>query len=135
MRRCLFILDRKTADSRSAEHARYVYKLQEATTSDQSDDERYDSDASSQRRPRKRMSIITNRYHDVDSARHAPRRFFKSAARWDDTYGRVRLARDPVFEHNNTKQGALNALMESGGRATPVDVNMDDDWEDGTSVS
>jgi hypothetical protein len=52
------------------EHARYLYKLQDATAgSEESDDERYDSDGSSYRRSRKRMSIMTNRYIDMDVAR------------------------------------------------------------------
>lgn len=122
-------------DRRLTQHARYVYRMQEAAASDQSDDDRYDSDASSQKRPRKRMSIITNRYLDVDARKTAPpRRFFRSSAKWDDIGCRIGLVGEPVLQ-NGARHGGLPALMESGGRGTPaVEMNMDEDWEDGASV-
>ncbi|KAI6017011.1 hypothetical protein PISMIDRAFT_687846 [Pisolithus microcarpus 441] len=122
-------------DRRLAQHARYVYRMQETTASDQSDDDRYDSDVSSQRRPRKRMSILTNRYLDGDTRKNAPpRRFFKSSAKWGDMQCRIGLAGDPVLQ-NGARQGSLPVLMESGGRGTPAaDMNMDEDWEEGESV-
>lgn len=107
--------------------------MQEAAASDQSDDDRYDSDVSSQRRPRKRMSIITNRYLDTRKSA-PPRRFFKSSATWNDIHYRVESAGEPVLQ-NGARQGGLPVLMESGGRGTPTgDINMDEDWEDGASV-
>ncbi|KIJ13314.1 hypothetical protein PAXINDRAFT_170594 [Paxillus involutus ATCC 200175] len=126
-------------DRRLAQHARYLYKLQEAGAgSEDSDDEMYDSDGSSYRRNRKRMSIITNRYVDVDAGKGVPRRrFFKSAAKWDETYGRVRLEKEPVLDPglNGTRTGGLAALMEAGGRSKHLkDVANDEDWEDGASV-
>ncbi|KIJ69737.1 hypothetical protein HYDPIDRAFT_104358 [Hydnomerulius pinastri MD-312] len=124
-------------DRRLAQHARYVYKLQEAAAgSDDSDDERYDSDGSSYRRSRKRMSIVTNRYLDADAGKSAPRRrFFKSAAKWDEIYGRVRLEKEPVLDPglNATRAGGLGALMEAGGRNRPG-RDVDEDWEDGASI-
>jgi len=121
-----------------SEHARYLYKLQEATVgSEESDDERYDSDGSSYRRSRKRMSIMTNRYLDVDTGKSFPRRrFFKSAAKWDDMYGRVRLEKESVLDAgmNGIRTGGLAALMEAGGSRHARDTNNDEDWEDGASV-
>ncbi|KAH7887373.1 hypothetical protein F5I97DRAFT_1859942 [Phlebopus sp. FC_14] len=123
-------------DRQLAQHARYVYKLQEATAaSDESEDERYDSDGSTHRRGRKRMSIITNRYVDVDHAgKTAPRRrFFKSVVKWDDAYGRVRLEKEPVVGVKNRSN--LAALMEVGGRSRSArDAHADEDWEEGNSV-
>ncbi|KAN0096985.1 hypothetical protein V8E55_001431 [Tylopilus felleus] len=126
-------------DRQLAQHARYLYRLQEATAgSEESDDERYDSDGSSYRRSRKRMSIMTNRYIDVDASKSVPRRrFFKSAAKWDDAYGRVRLEKEPVLDPgmNGIRTGGLALLMEAGGRSKHArEMNNDDDWEDGASV-
>lgn len=123
-------------DRRLAQHSRFVYKLQEpGGGSDESDDERYDSDGSSYRR-RKRMSILSNRVVNVDPdigrAQPRGRRFFKSAVRWDETYGRVRLGKEPVLGSLNGSR--LGGMMEATGRSTPGgDVTMED-WEDGTSV-
>ncbi|KIK81134.1 hypothetical protein PAXRUDRAFT_156841 [Paxillus rubicundulus Ve08.2h10] len=98
----------------------------------------YDSDGSSYRRNRKRMSIITNRYVDVDAGKSVPRRrFFKSVAKWDETYGRVRLAKEPALDPglNGTRTGGLAALMAAGGRSKHLkDVANYEDWEDGASV-
>ncbi|KAH7922563.1 histone deacetylase [Leucogyrophana mollusca] len=123
-------------DRRLAQHARFVYKLQETTgASDESEDERYDSDGSYPRR-RKRMSIMTNRYIDADPGKGPPRRrFFQSAARWDPTYGRVLVGKESVLGLG--MRGGLAAMMETGGRRTPGgDVNMEEDrdWEDGVSM-
>lgn len=82
------------------------------------------------------MSIITNRYLDVDSGKNgAPRRFFKSAVRWDDMYGRIRLARDSAIDvsSNGAKAGSVAEVMGSGGRGTPAG-DMDEYWEDGLST-
>lgn len=123
-------------DRRLAQHSRFVYKLQEpGGGSDESDDERYDSDGSSYRR-RKRMSILSNRVVNVDPdvgrAQPRGRRFFKSAVRWDETYGRVRLGKEPVLGSLNGSR--LGGMMEATGRSTPGGDVMMEDWEDGTSV-
>lgn len=84
------------------------------------------------------MSIVTNRYIEVDASKSVPRRrFFKSAAKWDETYGRVRLEKESVLdpEMNGMRTGGLAALMEAGARSRPArDTNNDEDWEDGASV-
>lgn len=84
------------------------------------------------------MSIMTNRYIDVDASKSVPRRrFFKSAAKWDDAYGRVRLEKEPVLDPgmNGIRTGGLALLMEAGGRSKHArEMNNDDDWEDGASV-
>lgn len=84
------------------------------------------------------MSIMTNRYIDVDASKSVPRRrFFKSAAKWDETYGRVRLEKESALDlgMNGMQTGGLVALMEAGGRSRHTrDVNQDEDWEDGASV-
>lgn len=84
------------------------------------------------------MSIMTNRYIDVDASKSVPRRrFFKSAAKWDDTYGRIRLEKESVLDPgmNGMRTNGLAALMEAGGRSRHArDANNDEDWEDGTSV-
>ncbi|KAK7038341.1 histone deacetylase RPD3 [Favolaschia claudopus] len=144
---------RDDLDEKLAQHARYVYTLQQDADAGPSDDsenesELYSSDdnASAFRR-RKRMSIMTNRYVDVPGRRsggaavvatthptthtaHAKRRFFQSAARWDDRLERVVLggARVGVAE--------LGVVMESGGRGgrgrreEERDVDVDgEDWD------
>jgi len=105
---------RDSLDASVAQHARFVYNLQETDThSDDSDDPdvyRWDSDdsvASSSRRRRyapkaskKRMSILTNQYYDIPSYENgfeyaiagkpeSRRRFFQSVARWDARYQEV----------------------------------------------
>lgn len=82
------------------------------------------------------MSILSNRFinNDPNVGKVPPqgRRFFKSAARWDETYGRVRLGKESVLDSMNGTR--LVGMMEAAGRSTPGgDVTMDD-WEDGTSV-
>lgn len=84
------------------------------------------------------MSIVTNRYINVDASKSVPRRrFFKSAANWDATYGRVRLEKELVLDGgmNGVRTGGLAALMEAGGRSRHArDTNNDEDWEDGASI-
>ncbi|KIM77297.1 hypothetical protein PILCRDRAFT_825460 [Piloderma croceum F 1598] len=100
---------RDSLDTSLAQHARFVYNLQDGEThSDDSDDPdnyRWDSDdslvSSSRRRRRhapkphkKRMSILTNQYFDIPSYENgfeysihekpeSRRRFFQTVARWD----------------------------------------------------
>lgn len=86
------------------------------------------------------MSIMTNRYIDTDGGKSVPRRrFFKSAAKWDDAYGRVRLEKESVLDLgvNGMRTGGLAALMEAGGRSRlghARDTTNEEDWEDGASV-
>ncbi|KAG5653375.1 hypothetical protein H0H81_000876 [Sphagnurus paluster] len=122
----------------SAEHARYVYDLQESDSpSETSDDDSWDSDESvstSSRRPRgypkpgpsraPRMSLLTGQYFDVPIHEHgyshfetgaapgktAKRRFFQSAARWDENMESVILGRHAASTL------PLGELMERGGR-------------------
>jgi histone deacetylase 1/2 len=80
------------------------------------------------------MSIMTNRYIDVDVGKSVPRRrFFKSTAKWDDTYGRVRLEKESVLDAGR-RAGGLAALMEAGRSRHARDTTHDEDWEDGASV-
>ncbi|KAJ7649065.1 histone deacetylase RPD3 [Mycena polygramma] len=133
---------RDELDERLAQHARYVYDIQqepEIPPSDDSDDsDLWSSDDASAsasaaaRARRKRMSILTNRYVDVPArtihAAHTKRRFFQSAARWDEGLERVTLGFSGVAE--------LGGLMERGGRrggeveVDERDVDVDgDDWD------
>ena len=83
------------------------------------------------------MSIMTNRYIDMDASKSVPRRrFFKSTAKWDDTYGRVRLEKESVLDPgmNGVRTGGLAALMEAGRSRQARDTNNDEDWEDGASI-
>lgn len=84
------------------------------------------------------MSIMTNRYVNMDASKSVPRRrFFKSAAKWDAAYGQVRLEKESVLDGgmNGIRTGGLAALMEAGGRSRHGrDTNNDEDWEDGASV-
>ncbi|KAJ6537670.1 hypothetical protein B0H19DRAFT_1180630 [Mycena capillaripes] len=144
---------RDELDERLAQHARYVYNLQQepdAPPSDDSDDsELWSSDDASAsvsaaaRARRKRMSIMTNRYVDVPlragaGAAHAKRRFFQSAARWDEGLECVTLG----VGVGPGRMGAggvgvseLHGVMERGGHARGRDVdesNVDvdgDDWD------
>jgi len=119
---------RDSLDASVAQHARFVYNLQETDThsddSDNPDVYRWDSDdsvASSSRRRRhapkpskKRMSILTNQYYDIPSYENgfeyaiagkpeSRRRFFQSVARWDARYQQVvvpgREAMPPLPAH------------------------------------
>ncbi|KAG5649423.1 hypothetical protein H0H81_003952 [Sphagnurus paluster] len=146
-------------DLRLAQHARYVYQLQEPDTpSDTDDDEKsWDSDeedlgsrnARGYQQPHKRMSIQTGQFYDVPVvpvvpvydygnahgytcgeyeallAQTAKRRFFQSAARWDETVEDVigkRYAPMPV---------PVGGLMERGGRQYVHEDEMDeDDWDE-----
>jgi histone deacetylase 1/2 len=120
-------------------HSHLVYKLQQesGTTTSESSSEDEDSSSTSSRYQnrvtKKRMSIITNRYHDNPSKQQRKeferqfdlcsatstihggiykRRFFQSAATWD---GRVEKVRAMNQEMTN---GLLSDLT-----ATPIEVN------------
>ncbi|KAF8181202.1 histone deacetylase RPD3 [Mycena galopus ATCC 62051] len=138
---------RDELDERLAQHARYVYNIQQepdvlSNDDSENESELYSSDdasasASAAARRRKRMSIMTNRYIDVPRTATAPhanpnskRRFFQSAARWDERLERVTLG--PYVAE-------LNGVMERGGRGgggrgreEVDDSNVDvdgDDWD------
>ena len=139
---------------------RFVYSLQESTSSDESEDPESESDGDdsstsrrvnhSSRRIRagkQRMSIMTNRvlHHvprlaengdyghglhlsDVNgaskaSASTAKRRFFQSAARWDDTMQRVLV----LTEGLAMPRVSVAELMEAGGRGGEHDVSEQED--------
>ncbi|KAH9949034.1 histone deacetylase RPD3 [Amylocystis lapponica] len=64
-------------DERLAQHTRFVYRLQETTASDESDEDMYSDDSLSSRRHgsrrhvrsnKKRMSVLTNQFFDVPRA-------------------------------------------------------------------
>ncbi|KAJ7138165.1 hypothetical protein C8R44DRAFT_661231 [Mycena epipterygia] len=124
---------RDELDSSLAQHARYVYTLQNAHAAPPSDDESDDEDSSDDASAaasvrRKRMSILTNRYVDLPLGTHARarRRFFQSAARWDEGLERVLLG---------GRVADLGAVMERGGQEAEADrdesnVDVDgDDWD------
>jgi len=144
---------RDELDSRLAQHARYVYDLQESdSTSETSDDDNsWDSDESTtsrrprDSRPRKhpraapsrtRMSLLTGQYFDVPVHEHgyghfelgavpgktAKRRFFQSAARWDENVESVILGKHP-------SPIPIGDLMERGGGHLGEE-DVDDEWED-----
>ncbi|CCL98576.1 uncharacterized protein FIBRA_00577 [Fibroporia radiculosa] len=157
-------------DERLAQHTRFVYNLQESlATEDESDDDASLSDDSyssrrrdsrvSRRRTRaggrKRMSIVTNHYHDVPRADDAlldlcnlpphidehhngkrasaaaasRRRFFQSAARWDSRLERVFVDRVELAPPGLS----VGDVMLMGGRrdreseGPEEEVEMDDD--------
>ncbi|KAK7467338.1 hypothetical protein VKT23_004395 [Stygiomarasmius scandens] len=148
---------RNELDERLAQHARFVYHLQESDSASSvtSDDESWDSDesASSNRRPtrgssrlrnsnadRKRMSIMNNHYYDIPAneegfehydigalGKTGKRRFFFNQTRWDDGYQEIILGQPKSYGG-----GVLADLMQKGGKdtdAAEVD-EMDDDWDD-----
>lgn len=137
--------------SASTEHARYVYKLQESESlSEESDDQDWDSDDSSSTQRfsrlkplRKRMSLLTGQYVDVPTYNEHPhgsktskRRFFQSAARWDEEIERVLVGGRGVFSIPRTMTVA--ALMEAGGKFAedPVieePMNVEEEWDDAAS--
>jgi len=148
---------RNELDERLAQHARFVYHLQESDSASSvtSDDESWDSDesASSNRRPtrgssrlrnsnadRKRMSIMNNHYYDIPAneegfehydigalGKTGKRRFFYNQARWDDGYQEIILGQPKSYGG-----GVLADLMQKGGKDTDTaEVDeMDDDWDD-----
>ncbi|KAJ8517772.1 hypothetical protein ONZ45_g5102 [Pleurotus djamor] len=148
--------DEDDLDKQLAQHARYVYHLQESdATSSESDEPESaeDSEDSSSsrrfarnaqrtavRRAKKRMSLMTNRVFEIAShedgyyeqgcqtSSKSKRRFFQAAAYWDDTFGEVKLGTRDPRRVLGPKQQTLAEMLESGGRAGE-DVNMDDDPE------
>ncbi|KAJ7632329.1 histone deacetylase RPD3 [Roridomyces roridus] len=103
---------RDELDERLAQHARYVYNLQQEPAPSEDDETSSEDDSDDEeltRARRKRMSIMTNRYVDTP-APHGKRRFFQSAARWD--LERVLIG---------PRVGELGAVMERGGN--------DGDWD------
>lgn len=147
---------------------RFVYQLQEPSTSDESDEPESDSDDSasskrvnrSSRRVRsgkQRMSIITNQllnvprlgengHDDLGCGWHptelngssksstAKRRFFQSAAHWDDRMQRVLVSEEGLA----IPRVSVAEMMEMGGRSgeqegSEPDDEMEIDEEEGES--
>lgn len=131
---------------------RFVYNLQEPPTSDSedSDDASSDDSSSSKRMHRlsrrvragkQRMSIQTNQllsigddpgcgWHPTESngvprTSTAKRRFFQSAARWDDRMQRV-LVSNEGLAYPGTH---VSELMEMGGRDVDGVSDPDDEME------
>ena len=119
------------------EHARYVYNLQESESqSEESDISRSDTDDLSYAGPntrrrrrhgssKPRMSILSNQYFDFSlyDTQCAPnkttkRRFFQSAARWDEASGRVLVGNRGV--ETAPRPLNLSGVMEAGGRSLDV---------------
>lgn len=147
---------RDELDERVAQHARYLYNLQESDTPSDYSDDSWDSDESaltrrraSRRRTkhtstRKRMSLLTGQYFDIPThergyihfesgaapGKVAKRRFFQSSARWDDVAERVTLAKPVVSPIPPTIN--LGELMERGGSIQPLgtDPELNGDWGD-----
>ena len=143
---------------------RFVYQLQEPATSDESDEAESDSDDSSSskrvnrssrrvRAGKQRMSIMTNlplrlgeNGHDDGCGWHpaetngvtktatAKRRFFQSAAHWDDRMQKVLVSKDGLAMPGVS----VAELMEAGGRdgeheGSEADEEMDVDDDEGES--
>ncbi|TFK61034.1 histone deacetylase RPD3 [Pluteus cervinus] len=137
---------RDELDERLAQHARFVYNLQDSdTTSEESDDpESWDSDESTNSRRRyrstrrppapttKRMSLLTNRYFDIHEdgfcqneytsipAKGTKRKFFQSSIRWDERVERV------IAEKGGSPGFNLTMLMERGGGR----LDEGEDWDE-----
>jgi histone deacetylase 1/2 len=138
----------------ASEHARFVYNLQQADTSDSDDldSSRWDSDESTSTRRthyrrnyipkstnKRRMSLLSGQYFDVPvhdqgyghyehgaPTKAGKRRFFKSEARWDEVFERVLVA----------KQGITNGMPRSGSEPEVSDDGTfltemipEDEWE------
>ncbi|KAF8885808.1 histone deacetylase RPD3 [Infundibulicybe gibba] len=144
---------RDSLDERLAQHARYVYNLQESDTpSEFSEEESWDSDESTssrrRRNPRtrralakKRMSLLTGQYFDVPvheqgfghfdygapPGKAAKRKFFQSGARWDEAFERVLVERKGASPVPHSL--GLAGLMDRGGRDHESIVD-EGDWND-----
>jgi histone deacetylase 1/2 len=136
---------------------RFVYSLQEPPTPDSSDSEDVSSDESSSskrinrssrriRAGKQRMSIQTNQllnigedygcgWHPSESngasrPSNAKRRFFQSAARWDDRMQRVLVSSEGLAY----PRANIAEVMEMGGKdidgASEPEEEMDVDEED-----
>ncbi|KAJ7268161.1 histone deacetylase RPD3 [Mycena haematopus] len=102
-------------DESLAQHARYVYTLPDPDLSSNASDstDSSDDDDSAPRR-RKRMSILTNRYVDIDlpKSAHEKRSFFKSKARWNERLESVTAGAVGV----GVTVAELGGVMERGGQ-------------------
>jgi histone deacetylase 1/2 len=92
------------------------------------------------------MSLLTGKYFDIPTHEHgythfesgaapgkaAKRRFFQSAARWDDAAECVTLSKPPVVSPIPPTM-TLGELMERGGSVRPlgvVDPELSGEWSD-----
>ncbi|KAF8975988.1 hypothetical protein BDQ17DRAFT_1441288 [Cyathus striatus] len=151
---------RDDLDEKLAQHARYVYNLQESDTlsssSPSSSEDEWDSDSSTSSRrrrvnaasasafkstPRKRMSLLTGQYYDVpvheagyehfDYGKGGRRRFFQSSARWDEDFKQVLVGK--MGDSPGLPRGMdLGRLMERGGK-TEEDGDGEE-WDEGMAV-
>ncbi|TCD60061.1 hypothetical protein EIP91_010795 [Steccherinum ochraceum] len=139
-------------DERLAQHMRYIYNLQDSSTSseseldsdsDQSTSSRLVSRSSQRQRARngrKRMSIATNQIFDVaeylPASKASRRRFFASeGARWDEQLRRVVVARNGELEGIavNGKFSGLGLNDENGIEETAEEeeiMDVEDDEDD-----
>jgi histone deacetylase 1/2 len=89
------------------------------------------------------MSLLSGQYFDIPTHEHGyshfesgavpgkavKRRFFQSAARWDDVGERVTLSKLMVSPIHPTM--GIGELMERGGSARPPgDPDFNGDWSD-----
>ena len=89
------------------------------------------------------MSILTNQYislplmdHWAPPGKNTKRRFFRSSAGWGDEERQVMLPEREEIVRGSSVMG-LSMEMEIGGRqreAVAEDINMDDDWDDATTM-
>ncbi|KAI4294658.1 hypothetical protein K525DRAFT_261354 [Schizophyllum commune Loenen D] len=146
--------ERDNLDKRLAQHARYVYDLQQSSLASSSQsDSSYDSDDSEQpistsvhrraaaQKTKQRMSIRTNRYFDVPAepeyahydcgalpGTKAKRRFFRMGSRMEDDMGMGGRMRP----NGTVKLFDVHSTMTNGGR-TPErewDRHEDEDESD-----
>ncbi|KAL4245117.1 histone deacetylase family protein [Abortiporus biennis] len=134
-------------DDKLAQHMKFVYNLQDEESEEESEHEESDSDNSSMiRNGKKRMSIITNQYVDTDSCGHdsnfgftfegesglgrggVKRKFFQSAARWDDRLRRVLVENGGVDTGSRRTNGDVSSLMVNGGRGNS-EVDEEEEME------
>ncbi|KAG2013083.1 histone deacetylase RPD3 [Coprinopsis cinerea AmutBmut pab1-1] len=148
---------RDDLDERLAQHARYIYNLQESAEAPSSDSEEgsSDSDDSSashwnrQRSRRigtgkKRMSLLTNQYYDIPHeygfsphdyhghlSKTTRRRFFQGGSRWDENVEQV--INNRMQSVNDYPRHSLSATMERGG-SWGDRGGEDDDWDGDVSM-
>ncbi|KAL0064028.1 hypothetical protein AAF712_009096 [Marasmius tenuissimus] len=140
-------------DERLAQHARYVYQLQEPPSSsssssssseDEEDDYQSDESTTSSRRPRPRtrtrrkpatdrtrMSLLTNTFFDIpdpcanEYGRKSKRKFFHSQnATWDETYQKVLFGRRLEGIGSLDGLDGLNGFGFGYGYAVPVNGDV-----------
>ncbi|KAH6902820.1 histone deacetylase RPD3 [Coprinopsis sp. MPI-PUGE-AT-0042] len=143
---------RDDLDERLAQHARYIYALQDSADAPSSDSEEPsdDSDESSanawRQRTRRRMSLITNQYYDIPfhengfchpephthHSKTTRRRFFQNGSKVEDNGVDQAMA---TRLNGLVRRGLLSGLMERGGSQERNGVgDLDEDWDGDVSM-